>query len=352
MRLRARSQSHKMKLCATAPGKLVLLGEYAVLAGIPAVAMAVNRRAKVIAQDRDSPHQGQHILSSSLAPDKIFPFEVKEGSIRWLSSGGRNPAQGMFNRGVSKKLLIHLETAKPAEIHMDTQAFYDASTKTKLGLGSSAALSLALKVLGQQGLDMEQAMTAHHSNQGSKGSGIDVACSLHGGVIRFQREIMKSPDIKTLPLPADWHWCCVWSGQSASTPKMVGHCLNWAEQNPETWQALLKEAGEISEWGIAALNQGHARAWMEQISAYGRWMRKLGRLSNIPIVTKVHRELGKMASRYGVGYKPSGAGGGDVGIAFAPEAEQIKRLSEAAADSGHRIVPLDTDRQGLLLEKE
>ena len=36
-----------MQLSASAPGKLILLGEYAVLAGAPALVMAVDRRARV-----------------------------------------------------------------------------------------------------------------------------------------------------------------------------------------------------------------------------------------------------------------------------------------------------------------
>lgn len=35
-----------MRLTASAPGKLVLLGEYAVLDGAPALVLAVNRRAR------------------------------------------------------------------------------------------------------------------------------------------------------------------------------------------------------------------------------------------------------------------------------------------------------------------
>jgi len=36
-----------MEVTASTPGKLVLLGDYAVLEGAPALVMAVNRHAKV-----------------------------------------------------------------------------------------------------------------------------------------------------------------------------------------------------------------------------------------------------------------------------------------------------------------
>ncbi|MDH3638826.1 MAG: hypothetical protein OES09_10250, partial [Gammaproteobacteria bacterium] len=36
-----------MRITASAPGKIVLLGEYAVLAGVPALVMAIDRRAEV-----------------------------------------------------------------------------------------------------------------------------------------------------------------------------------------------------------------------------------------------------------------------------------------------------------------
>ena len=45
-----------MRITASAPGKFVLSGEYAVLDGAPAVCVAVDRRARVSIEPYDSDH--------------------------------------------------------------------------------------------------------------------------------------------------------------------------------------------------------------------------------------------------------------------------------------------------------
>ena len=65
---------------ASAPGKIVLSGEYAVLAGAPAIVMAVDRRARVAIADVDGD------VSRVRAPgytDETGRFETIDGELRW-----------------------------------------------------------------------------------------------------------------------------------------------------------------------------------------------------------------------------------------------------------------------------
>ena len=53
------------------------------------------------------------------------------------------------------------------------------------------------------------------------------------------------------------------------------------------------------------------------------------------IWSAAHKELLAVAQRAGVVYKPSGAGGGDYGLAFAIERERLAEFGERASAAGY-----------------
>ena len=71
---------------ASAPGKVIVAGEYAVLHGAPAVAMAIDRRAHVTIDatvERNSLLQVQGVVEGK------FPFTIDEYSVvNWLEAPG------------------------------------------------------------------------------------------------------------------------------------------------------------------------------------------------------------------------------------------------------------------------
>ncbi len=104
-------------MIATAPGKLILTGEYAVLDGAPALVVAVNRR--VVAARRVGP-RGSSPFLAAVADE--------------LAARGRRDAANIA-----------------MSIAVDSRAFYDAPrpglAPVKLGLGSSAAVTVAATAL-------------------------------------------------------------------------------------------------------------------------------------------------------------------------------------------------------------
>jgi mevalonate kinase len=69
------------------------------------------------------------------------------------------------------------------------------------------------------------------------------------------------------------------------------------------------------------------------------------------LVTRGHGEIGKLADRYGVTYKISGAGGGDLGIAASEDAGGLADLAAAARARGYHVIDLETDSHGLVVEE-
>ena len=161
----------------SAPGKVIVAGEYAVLDGAPAICMAVNRRARVSISLND---ETEHVVSAPGFLEKPQRFASMTDcadtlpllSAVWSESG---PAiDGRLN------------------IDIDSREFVAANGR-KMGIGSSAAVAVALAAAIEQmaagGRDIrETAMAAHRNFQGGSGSGADIACSHAGGVIVYRRE--------------------------------------------------------------------------------------------------------------------------------------------------------------------
>ncbi|EIL95727.1 phosphomevalonate kinase, partial [Rhodanobacter thiooxydans] len=97
--------------------------------------------------------------------------------------------------------------------------------RPKLGLGSSAALTVALasaiRALDRRAApSIDTLLAAHRRAQGGHGSGLDVAASLAGGLLLYRLHDGQ-PRIASATWPHGLEWCCVWSGRPAST----GHFL-------------------------------------------------------------------------------------------------------------------------------
>ena len=161
---------------ASAPGKAVLSGEYAVLDGAPAVVMAVNRRATVQVEPSEEEH---HTVVAPGFSSTIGRFRLERSGVDWIA-GGEDYA-------LFEAILTAGGIRLPERCHftLDTQAFVDADSGDKLGLGSSAALSAALAFAmseydEQHSHPMVAAAGGHRAFQGGSGSGADVAASLAG----------------------------------------------------------------------------------------------------------------------------------------------------------------------------
>ncbi len=231
-----------MSITASAPGKLILLGEYAVLAGAPALVAAVDRRATAVIE----PHANGDIrvMASDLGIDTHAVIGAR-GEVTW--AGGDETA-ARLHLVASALSAAHRDAAAgesgviPSSVEpggyaltLSTRAFFDAPG-TKLGLGSSAALTVALtgalrRHLGLSPPALSDLVHLHRGMQGGHGSGADVAAAFTGGVIAYTRGVGDSstsePGAQAVALPAGLHWCCVFTGRSASTPHMLARFRDW-----------------------------------------------------------------------------------------------------------------------------
>ena len=83
------------------------------------------------------------------------------------------------------------------------------------------------------------------------------------------------------------------------------------------------------------------------IAAAHLGMEMLGEAAGVPIVTPVLAHAALLAAEVGGSAKPSGAGGGDVGVAFLPDPEAAREFRARARDLGLGILDLFVDPTGI-----
>jgi phosphomevalonate kinase len=287
---------------ARAPGKLVALGEYAVLDGAPAVVLALDRYAEVTLDE---------------SADGVCHLTTRSSEL----------VERHFDPGdPSGAALVDLVTAAAPHLKwtatIDSQAFFAGGAK--LGLGSSAAVltawagAFAAFARGQGAPVSEPRVEAlidlHRRFQGGKGSGLDVAASYTGGAITFSLARPGLPQIGSVRLPNSVGFAGIFTGRSASTPELVARYRAWRLDRPQEAAELVRRLTAQAEAGCAALTGDDAAGWLEAFAAYGHGLEGLGDAIGVDIVTAEHREIGVEARRHGVAYKVSGAGGGDLGV--------------------------------------
>ena len=76
---------------------------------------------------------------------------------------------------------------------------------------------------------------------------------------------------------------------------------------------------------------------MEQ---YNILMQRLNEKYNLGIYTDEHQELAKLTNKLGLFYKPSGAGGGDLGLILADDSIKLKQLLTQIRDKKYQTIDL------------
>jgi phosphomevalonate kinase len=323
------------RVVARAPGKLFVLGEYAVLDGCPAVVAAIDRTVEV-ALELGSP--GTRVrINSALASAEFSTTAppAETGPLRFASATFRS-AVSRFPEVAQRDAVITIVS------HLDERQ------GTKLGLGSSAAVTAGVvaAVFAAAGQDLATksccdrlfsvALDAHRRVQGKLGSGADVAASVYGGIVLFRpREGM--PQITPLRLPSHACLLAAWTGEPASTPDLVQRYQSAQNGSAAKRAAFVQATRACVDDFVAGLACGSLS--LSAVLANGRLLEQLATDLNLPLVTPRLRQLVSVARAEGAAAKISGAGGGDCGIALTRDEETARRVRAAWDAAG--LHPLD-----------
>jgi len=332
---------------ASAPGKVILAGEYAVLEGAPCLVMAVDRRVQ--ATLKIAPGRGFQIRSPGFlsAPcDLVWSsnqLSCDEGKLELLLK----IINGLL--ALSPEISDSLQTAN-STLTINTTALFD--NQRKLGLGSSAALASAISgLLMKAGIALEAHwLTVHqiHSKaQGKLGSGVDIAASLLGGVSCFINHHHTHCELQRVNLPENIKIAFIWTGNSASTPKYLQSLSRWKQTHAETYQRNM----DTMRGHMAALvsNMGDAHSVVAGLKRFVAALYEFARVSGVDVFAHGHEALYQAGYRFDdLVYKPCGAGGGDLGIAVTPNTESLEAFLSKAKLMGLSTIDLNIDPNGLL----
>ncbi len=294
-----------------APGKLLLSGAYAVLDGAPAVVAAVDR----------------HAVADGAAPDPQPIPEVR------AATGDRSP-------------------------RVDASALFQGGRK--LGLGSSAASVVAAlgAVAVARGEDLcSEAVRRRilaegreaHARVQQGGSGVDVAASVFGGVLRYELA-EGGPRLRRMSVPPGLQVLAFACGRSARTSELRARVEALRQRDPRAHAACIRMLGDLASQAAAALEGGDTPGFVVAVRASAPALASLGRAADAPIVTPEVASLSERAAEEQAAFFPSGAGGGDVCVLVgmsAPSGAFIERARAAgltplglAIDSlGVRVAP-------------
>jgi phosphomevalonate kinase len=233
-------------------------------------------------------------------------------------------------------------------ITLETHEFFDPQSGEKFGFGSSAAITSALTCAfdSLEGKDcglLDRAVAAHRNLQDGTGSGVDIATCVQGGLIRFERGV-NSANAK-LSWPGNLHWAVVWTGRGRSTGQQLRKLGTMDEAEPLT-RELLRQSGVAAEaWSL-----GDAAAVIAETRRFTEVLRQFSDARCLGVFSAGHDELQKLANRIGILYKPCGAGGGDIGAAFAEDSSAIASFATEATDAGFQVLDVAPDPRGASID--
>ncbi len=316
----------------------MLSGEYVVLQDAPAISAAVDRRAHVSISETSGDY---HCVEAPGYAQGSWDFLVNEdGDIEWQQELA-DPSAFALVEAVWRS--FDSSQWHALKLVIDTRQFRDEKTGLKFGLGSSAAVAVALtaaltKYASLDGDDRSLAMDAHDRFQGGRGSGVDVATSFAGGLIVYRRAGFEA---RRIDWPVGLHCRYLWSGQAAATADKLARFDN------ERGTHAMKLLGELAEDVAIAWSGGDARRVLDAYPGYIDALRKLSAEHDLGVFDAGHEELTRIARESGTVYKPCGAGGGDIGIVLAACEHDIDEFCNTALESGFRVLDIALEHQGL-----
>ena len=349
-----------------APGKLFIAGEYAVLEpGHPAILVAVDRQVSVT-------------VSGSEGADVVIDADLCAAGARLQRRSG---GLGAVDEQQALDSLTHVVSAievvdrllaeqrmdaPPIQVSIRSRLHRDG---TKFGLGSSGAVTVAVvdAVAAYCGMELSPDTRLRLAMLATVrcdpvSSGGDLAASVSGGWISYQapdraavrdmverrgiRETIRAPwpgyEVRRLPPPSQLALEVGWTGQPASTASLAGRLATQKWQGSTSQRSFLARSDECVRASIRALERADDDELLRQVRGARQVLADLDEEVRLGIFTTELTALCDAAEAVGGAAKPSGAGGGDCGIALldATAEREIARLREEWTARGVLPMPM------------
>jgi phosphomevalonate kinase len=338
---------------AIAPGKLILIGEYAVLNGAQALVAGTNVYA--IASISESQKSFSTFRSENISED-VFKFHLSQGHLELIGEGFSKTYRFIYEL-LKQFSMFSLPEKIAFDLKIDTRDFYSPDGR-KFGLGSSAAATVAAASAICNFLDLDLSreslfkivFEAHQEAQNKVGSGIDIAASVYGGILIYSMDNLDRKPVSA-EFPHDLYLMPIWTGRSASTVNLVTKLNSWTKENESEYTQLIDAMKKESATACRYFSRGESEEFCKTITSYYNLLGEMTYSSKIPILSDEHIRIREIVRDAGGVYKPSGAGFGDMGIAFYDVLSIGQRIDELLKVTPYQKMSIDFDYNGVHLRK-
>ena len=298
-----------MKGHFTAPGKIILFGEHAVVYGKPAIAIPVSgMRASAWSE----PGEGKLTINALDLNEKI----------------------GLENKASQFSVLAQALLAKTKQKEPNLTINLTSKLPQGSGMGSSAATSTAVcKALSNYlGVDLEQNQISELVFNAEKivhgtPSGIDNTVVAYESPVYF----VKGEKPLTFDSGRTFYLVIGDTGIEASTKETVGNVRQQWEKEPNLMNRYFDEIANVTEGGKMAIEEGNKEAVGELMNKNHELLNKIG-VGHSLLEKLVELTLDAGA----LGAKLTGGGGGGNMVALANNAEEQAEICEKITEAGYR----------------
>jgi len=302
----------------SAPGKIYLAGEHAVVYGYPGILAAVDLRLAVLAEKSQRlVFEGEELRIEEVISDAERAEELwREGKEKSDFSELFSWMKTRFRRVVLGMVLKELGISEPVSLKLAGTRLWG------VGLGSSAALALSVclavaelfgKKLRKERLN-EIAFKIERLAHGSP-SGGDNTAICWGGFLRFQKGVFERIELDFRP-----ELLLVNTGKPERT---TGELVQAVRQLPEDFRnPRLERIGKITDGIIQRLREHD----MEGVAELMRENQKI--LAEFGLSTPKIDRVCRLAEEAGGAGKLSGAGGGGIVVCWSPDLSGLQKKLE------------------------
>lgn len=304
------------KVSVSAPGKLMLYGEHAVVYNYPSIVTAVGSRLTAIIEANNSNEiviDAPQVKDTRFVDAAIKVFSNQFSVVSNVKISTQSPFSGKFGFGSSSAVTVAVLAA--------LAAFY----KTEISQRELFDLSYRV-VMDVQGT----------------GSGFDVAAAAYGGTLYYQKG-----GVKLEPLTVDYSDISLvvgYSGVKSNTVEIVNEVARKKELYPEKFDKIMKAiAGLVDNAKEHLLSKEWDRVG-KLMDFNQEFLRDLG------VSTEKLESLISAAKKSGaLGAKLSGAGGGDCMIAICEKSKK-EAVAAAITAAGGEVLDVAWNVEGVSIE--
>ncbi len=307
----------------SAPGKVILMGEHAVVYGKPALISAVDMR-----------------LTATVSESDKLEIIAEEGEAYIKHILG--VVCSHFNIGQIPSLKI--------EIHSDIPIGYHLGSSAAVAVALVGALSYYIKRIWNPTLINQLAYESEkfvHNNA----SGVDPAAIVSGSLIWYRKELDFLRSIWQFPFQVPTHlshFCLIDTGRpKESTGEMVDYVRTQNTEHKSQFSKLFNENEEQVKRITAALKEGKEEELLDAIKTGERTLEGMGVVSKkvVPLIRSIEK-AGGAAKILGGGGKADGVG---FLLCYHHDPKKIASLSSSF---GFSIRHITLGEEGVRLEEK